>query len=82
MIIQENSREIKTNCRFSLNLECGTNSEVALTFNPRFKDFVVIRNSKTNSEWGEEERNGALTIQPNIDITVTIICEEEQFKVE
>jgi tectonin beta-propeller repeat-containing protein 1 len=54
---------------------------VALTFNPRFKDGVVVRNSKENSEWGEEERDGALTIRTGSDCTITIICEELQFKV-
>ncbi|CAG2069431.1 unnamed protein product, partial [Timema podura] len=54
--------------------------DVALHFNPRFEDSVIVRNWMANGEWGEEEREGPMVLKPGSDFRVDILCEEDGFK--
>lgn len=67
--------------RFHINLLCGHNDNVALHFNPRFKDRNIVRNSLIGGEWGPEERDGRFDIAEKKDFTLTITCMEKKFKV-
>nr|CAD7586073.1 unnamed protein product [Timema genevievae] len=79
--------------RFSINLQCQHVSshpvaksikdprDVALHFNPRFEDSVIVRNWMANGEWGEEEREGPMVLKPGSDFRVDILCKEDGFKI-
>ncbi|VDN43193.1 unnamed protein product [Gongylonema pulchrum] len=45
--------------RFNINL-VKKNGDIALHFNPRFDEKVVVRNSMFNGAWGKEEREGKI----------------------
>merc|ERR1719318_1102994 len=46
--------------RFAVNLQTGSHksSKIALHFNPRFADNLVVRNSFRKECWENEERHG------------------------
>lgn len=76
--------------RFAVNLVCRTqqqssklssNPDIAFHFNPRFPDGVVVRNSKQNCVWDKEERNGGLPISRGEAFSISIICQEDAFKI-
>ncbi|CAB1316219.1 unnamed protein product [Coregonus sp. 'balchen'] len=50
-VVNHNADKFCVNLRF--------NSGVALHFNPRFNENVVVRNSLLKEQWGPEERTGA-----------------------
>ncbi|XP_064603678.1 uncharacterized protein LOC135469083 [Liolophura sinensis] len=49
----------KQSTEFSVNLQCGEDdsSDIALHFNPRIADQQVVRNSKQNGDWQDEEND-------------------------
>ena len=63
--------------KFSLNLE--GRGVIAFHFNPRFADSVVVRNTKRNGEWGNEERDGVFPFRPLHSYGVTIECTDTHF---
>ncbi|KAL1140547.1 hypothetical protein AAG570_000477, partial [Ranatra chinensis] len=67
--------------RFNIDFECESNSTVALHLNPRFKQGVVVRNSKENSVWGTEEREGRITLTPGDTYEIIINCQQDSFKI-
>ncbi|KAK9512765.1 hypothetical protein O3M35_001118 [Rhynocoris fuscipes] len=67
--------------RFSINLDCDSESTVALHFNPRFKEECVVRNSLENETWGNEEREGKLTLIPGGDFEILFICLDDGYKI-
>ena len=44
--------------RFAINLACddSENCDIALHFNPRFEERVVVRNNRVGGAWQNEER--------------------------
>ncbi|XP_073983179.1 tectonin beta-propeller repeat-containing peroxin 23 isoform X1 [Rhodnius prolixus] len=67
--------------RFSVNFDCESESLIALHFNPRFKEKCVVRNSFENGSWGNEEREGILTLNPGGDFDISFQCQEDGFKI-
>ncbi|XP_014245754.1 tectonin beta-propeller repeat-containing protein isoform X2 [Cimex lectularius] len=67
--------------RFSVNLDCGSETTVALHFNPRFSEKIVVRNSMENDTWGTEEKEGHLTLTLGGDFTILILCQADGFKI-
>ncbi|KAJ8883408.1 hypothetical protein PR048_015251 [Dryococelus australis] len=55
--------------------------DVALHFNPRFEESVIVRNSMVDGEWGNEERMGDMLLKRGSEFMLAIECEEERFKV-
>ncbi|RZF34504.1 hypothetical protein LSTR_LSTR011746 [Laodelphax striatellus] len=70
--------------RFAVNLTCeqtGKEEEMALHFNPRFAEEVIVRNTKTEGAWGHEEREGGFPLTRGGTFVLDIYCWEEAFKV-
>lgn len=76
----------------SFNLVCYTTTfvkqktvmdshDVALHFNPRLKENIIVRNTYQNGQWGDEERNGDSPLKAGCDLTLYIICEERGYKI-
>lgn len=77
--------------RFAVNLVCRsqqqtslkrlTSHDIALHFNPRFSDESIVRNTKHNGVWEMEEREGGLPISRGEAFSISIICQDDAFKV-
>lgn len=76
--------------RFAINLQCLSLTknkpdknahDIALHFNPRFKEKTIVRNSKSADTWGQEETEGPLLLKPGTDFVITIECEVDGYKI-
>ncbi|XP_055798782.1 galectin-9-like isoform X2 [Salvelinus fontinalis] len=72
-VVNHNADKFCVNLRF--------NSGVALHFNPRFNENIVVRNSLLKGQWGPEERNGGMPFYRGQPFTVTIMCDTKCYKV-
>lgn len=68
---------------FSINLVCkeGQDGEVALHFNPRLEESIVVFNTMQEGRWGREERGQGIPFQRGQPFDVLIITTEDGFKV-
>ena len=77
--------------RISFNLVCHYTTsnkfkqsidvhDVALHFNPRLNENVIVRNTYQNNQWGEEERNGGSPLKAGCNFSLTIKCEERGYR--
>jgi len=78
--------------RLSFNLVCYTTTfvkqksvidshDIALHFNPRLKESIIVRNTYENGQWGDEERNGDNPLKAGCDFTLYIVCEERGYRI-
>ncbi|GLH06267.1 Tectonin beta-propeller repeat-containing protein [Gryllus bimaculatus] len=75
--------------RFEINLQCGPVvspdivGDIALHFNPRFDEDlpVIVRNTKSNGQWGYEERDGGFFFKPNQNVSIQIYSERRGYKI-
>ncbi|XP_014588303.1 galectin-7 [Equus caballus] len=67
---------------FSINLVCkeGQDGEVALHFNPRLEESIVVFNTMQEGRWGREERGQGIPFQRGQPFDVLIITTEDGFK--
>lgn len=74
-----------TGGRFSINLRTGpgANADYAFHFNPRFdQGNVIVRNTCTNGQWGQEERQlGFFPFAIGQHFEAIVLCQQNQFKV-
>ncbi|XP_077461060.1 lectin, galactoside-binding, soluble, 2b [Stigmatopora argus] len=64
--------------RFSINI--GHDSEnIALHFNPRFDDSVIVCNSMSGGSWGDEQRDGNLCFEQGNESKFSINFNYEEF---
>lgn len=47
----------------------------------RFRDNVVVRNTKTNGRWGVEEREGGMPFKPGMPFVMTVFAQKDGFEV-
>ncbi|XP_033647779.1 galectin-8-like [Asterias rubens] len=73
--------------RFHVNLQCGmsTNprSDVALQFNPRFREQYINLNTLRNTRWdgNEIKHRGHFPFHPNGTYEIMFLCTKQMFKV-
>jgi hypothetical protein len=68
--------------RFDINLVCD-NGDIALHLNPRMHEKAVVRNSKKNGEWENEEReiDGSFPFKADISFDLVIVNESYSFQI-
>lgn len=55
--------------------------DVALHFNPRLKENIIVRNTYQSGQWGDEERNGNSPLRAGSDFTLEIVCGVRGYKI-
>jgi len=66
--------------RFHINL-LKKNGDIALHLNPRFDEKAIVRNTLISGEWGNEEREGKLTLEKATGFDLEIKNEEYGFQI-
>jgi len=66
--------------RFNVNL-LRRNGDIALHFNPRLDEKVVVRNNLEANEWGNEEREGKIPFEKGIGFDLAITNEAYAFQI-
>ncbi|VDN59490.1 unnamed protein product [Dracunculus medinensis] len=66
--------------RFLINL-LKKNGDIALHFNPRFDEKVVVRNALQSNEWGNEEKEGKMPFEKGVGFDLSIKNEEYAFQI-
>ncbi|XP_062872491.1 galectin-9-like [Trichomycterus rosablanca] len=54
---------------------------IAFLYNPRFTENVVVRNTLTSGQWGNEERYGGMMFRQGQNIQVVISCNPQHYNV-
>lgn len=68
--------------RIRVNLMCGGDvgaDDVALQLNPRFPSNEVIRNTRINGVWGEEDKTGGFPFKQGDYFSFKITCTQDHF---
>ncbi|KAF8773669.1 32 kDa beta-galactoside-binding lectin like protein [Argiope bruennichi] len=69
--------------RFAINLKnAETDANNYFHFNPRFDEGCVVRNSRLDEAWGDEEREGDMPFAPGQPFLITIIPTVDCYEVE
>ncbi|XP_057598597.1 galectin-2 [Hippopotamus amphibius kiboko] len=66
---------------FVINLGQGTD-KLNLHFNPRFRESIIVCNSKDNNSWGQEQRDGHLCFSPGTEVKLIVTFENNEFRVK
>jgi len=66
--------------RFTIDLN-DANGNTALHLSTRFSEGAVVRNSKNNNQWGQEERGGSFPFSKNQPFQLQILCDPQSFKI-
>ena len=72
--------------RFELNLQCDgdDDADIAMHFNPRFEEQVVVRNTRVGGDWQEEEREHEsedFPFEKKDTFEISINCRDDKFLV-
>ncbi|KZC04781.1 Tectonin beta-propeller repeat-containing protein, partial [Dufourea novaeangliae] len=66
----------------SMKQKCVMDShDIALHFNPRFRENIIVRNTYQNGQWGDEERNGGSPLKAGSDFMIKIVCEIRGYRI-
>ena len=66
----------------TVNVYENSSSDIAFHLNPRFKEHVVVRNSRLAGVWGKEERlSSVLPLTPGMKFELMFLVQEHSFKV-
>lgn len=68
--------------KFVLNFQSGPGVEddIALHINPRFGESAIVRNSRKNGNWGDEDRAGNMLLVPGQSFLLQVHALEEAYK--
>ncbi|KAF7988805.1 hypothetical protein HCN44_007115 [Aphidius gifuensis] len=78
--------------RLSFNLVCHMSTinnknknndthDVALHFNPRLNENIIVRNTYKNNKWGDEERDDNVLFKKSTNINIIINCEKNGYRI-
>lgn len=72
--------------RFAINLQCGPNTnprdDLALHFNVRMLDRVIVRNTLIMGQWGQEERHcPTFPFLPGQGFQIVILADSHHYKI-
>ncbi|XP_051155234.1 protein pygopus-like isoform X2 [Leptopilina boulardi] len=71
--------------RFAVNYQLGPNlnprDDIAIHVSPRFNDGFMTRNHIQSMNWGQEENDGPLLIQPGQEFEIILLCKYDCFKI-
>lgn len=68
--------------RIAVNIFSGDNpDDIVFHFNPRFDNDCVVRNSRLDGCWGNEERVGEMVFKPGKKFSILIIVQSNCFLV-
>ncbi|NXA06709.1 LEG2 protein, partial [Sapayoa aenigma] len=67
--------------RFSINLGCSS-KDLALHFNPRFNESVIVCNSKSSNVWEREHRDGHFSFFRGCTVKFLIEMLTDKFRVK
>ncbi|XP_043823963.1 galectin-2 isoform X2 [Dromiciops gliroides] len=67
--------------RFTIDLGQDPGN-IALHFNPRFDENVIVCNSQNGGHWEQEHRDDHMCFRPGTEIKLTVTFEEDEFQVK
>uniref|UniRef100_A0A2I9LP00 Galectin n=1 Tax=Centruroides hentzi TaxID=88313 RepID=A0A2I9LP00_9SCOR len=65
------------------NIQCGPgkHDDIVLHFNPRFQDRNVVRNTRSDDNWGSEEKKGKMPFEEGEQFYLQIAVSSEEFNI-
>lgn len=71
--------------RFAVNYQLGPSlnprDDIAIHISPRFNEGFITRNHIQSMQWGEEDNDGPMWIQPGQNFEIIVLCKSDCYKI-